>query len=321
MQPIAGYSGAPNTFSRKFRSRSILHRVSCGGIVLSAILFTAGFGSPNWTDSYGLWEACDSYGQCIQISDTFHVGWMMAVQAMECIALILIWSSLAVWLYQDFRSVAPTEKDNNAVEGLAGSAGVCGLIGAIIFGAKFAIANSISGISVFGHNIRSQSHAVLDWGFGLTVTASILVGIFASTLGIARRNARNVTPSTAATTGIPPGLPDQPSTVPPVMNPPGQAIPMQEMRHNSPQMASQIPVFYVMNQEVMVPVYSQSQTPQGPAPGGSKQTSAAAQMSELCTDMYRSKSVPEWPSRSDDFRDWPYSSPPEPPRRGSHYRP
>ncbi|XP_076460232.1 uncharacterized protein LOC143293326 [Babylonia areolata] len=164
MMPMGTYQATGSPTFRRISVRNVEFKIGFGGLFLSTCLFIVGFSVPSWTNSTGLWKICDRYDNC---RSNVGVGppWLDAVRSMETLALLCFLVCLAVVLYEEvFRHPPPPE--TRAVEVLAALAGIFGLIGVAIFGAKFPASRRGYGYSWF--------NARLDWGYGLAAAGSIL---------------------------------------------------------------------------------------------------------------------------------------------------
>lgn len=101
-------------------------------------------------------------------------AWFEAVRALECLSLICILLCLAAEVYMDFLS--QPSPDRRLVEMFALAAGMCGLIGSIIF----AIYTPLSSSKNF------------SWGFGLATASSCFYITFASVIAFFRRKGLDV---------------------------------------------------------------------------------------------------------------------------------
>ncbi|XP_076459410.1 uncharacterized protein LOC143292752 [Babylonia areolata] len=282
-QPYAVVTPAAGnkTTVRRIRFRHIFFKVGLAALVVAMILFIVGFSAPRWgiapTD-FGLWEKCS--GSCYNFVGS-GPAWLDAVRSMEVLALVCFILSVAVELYQDvFKS--PPPKDNKAVEILGVAAGVFGLIGVAIFGAKVDGSKQVQfyyptyGYTEYYVTVR------LGWAFGLAAAGSILGLLGAVLIGFSRVQHAGQTQQALANLGVttgtaPPSIPMQPIMTSATYAPPpaaGYPYPTPAYPYPYPVPvaspvapwsaplaatpgvpASQVPVSFVLVQGQMVPVY------------------------------------------------------------------
>lgn len=231
----AGY--APHKHFVRFVHRHVFFQVGWIFMLVAAIIFTIGFSAPAWKDRMGLWMNCTS-DNCVSNVNNMGPDWFDAVRAMECLALICFIFAIAVEIRQDF--VVPPTMENVAVEAFTGFAGMFGIIGIIIFGAKSPNVTAPI-LDASGMNIASTT-SYLQWGFGLTAGGSSLAVVCALLMAWFRCSHKEHTDAAVVSAGYPVHAP--------CSNVAG-------MYMTGPVMpASQVPVYYVMHQGVLVPVYT-----------------------------------------------------------------
>ncbi|XP_076458539.1 uncharacterized protein LOC143292235 [Babylonia areolata] len=278
--PVVTPAAYSRTTVRRIRFRHRHFRAGFGSLVVAMILFTVGFSAPRWAiamNDFGLWESCIGRGSC---HDNVGGGpaWLDAVRSMEVLALVCFILSVAVELYQDvFKS--PPPEDNKAVEILGVAAGVFGLIGVAIFGAKM---NGRKMIVYDYYGGISYVTVRLRWAFGLAAAGSILGLLGAVLMGVHRvqhaGQTQQALDNLGVTTGTaPPSIPMQPiMTSATLAPPPAASYPYPTPAYPYPYPvpvaspvapgsaplattpgvpASQVPVSFVLVQGQMVPVY------------------------------------------------------------------
>ncbi|XP_076459409.1 uncharacterized protein LOC143292751 [Babylonia areolata] len=276
--PVVTPAAYSRTTVRRIRFRHRHFRAGFGSLVVAMILFTVGFSAPRWAiamNDFGLWESCIGRRSCQDNVEDVLV-WMDAVRIVEVLALVCFILSVAVELYQDVFN-SPQPKDNKAVEILGVVAGVFGLIGVAIFGAKI---NKKTTIQYDDYGYISYVTVRLGWAFGLAAAGSILGLLGAVLMGASRVQHAQQTQQALANLGVttgtaPPSIPMQPIMTSATYAPPpaaGYPYPTPAYPYPVPVAspvapgsaplaatpgvpASQVPVSFVLVQGQMVPVY------------------------------------------------------------------
>ncbi|XP_076459903.1 uncharacterized protein LOC143293009 [Babylonia areolata] len=184
-----------------WRSHHMLHRLGAMGVLLATFLFLLGFSVPAWTTGSGLWMTC-SPSSCMANLHSPADGWMTTVRVMECIALLAYVLCCVMEILQDCFHYNLHSPYDRAVEILGGIAGVTSLTGATVFGIWWSNIGQTVLTAAGSHSVQSDHPtSTLHWGFGMVITASIIILLSVVAICVVRCKHMQATSSTKYTSG------------------------------------------------------------------------------------------------------------------------
>ncbi|KAL5015525.1 hypothetical protein ScPMuIL_009795 [Solemya velum] len=133
-------------------------------VVTGVALHVIGFATPHWQElnnlRIGLWEICYDTEGCRSVFNDSHIFVNRAAQTMECLALICGVVCVVVSIMMSLQVEMTKGRCFKIVSvGTAFLAGICGLIGAIIFGME--------------DNLKDNKNT-LSWSFATVIVGAIL---------------------------------------------------------------------------------------------------------------------------------------------------